>query len=332
MAPPSHYNSCTVGALTDQLEGSLMRRRVLGIRCPGRNPGSDSTARTMTRSAGMSTILLTTAAMIAFAANSLLCRMALGEHLIDAASFTAVRLVCGAIFLSLLVSVRQRGSLRLPADAIAVGALFVYAIAFSFAYLGLSAGTGALILFGAVQITMIGAGLISRERLSPLGWSGLVLACAGLAALLAPGVTAPPMSNAVMMAAAGIAWGVYSLRGRKAPDPLRATASNFLWSVPLAMISVPTFAHPPSISTQGLALAAASGAIASGLGYVIWYAALAHLRAVAAASVQLSVPVIAAVGGVFFLGERATLRLLLCSLAVLGGIALVLRSRQVSRS
>ena len=286
----------------------------------------------MTRTAGAGTILLTATAMIAFAANSLLCRRALGAHLIDAASFTAVRLVSGAMFLALLVIVRQRGSLRIAADAIAVGALFTYGIAFSFAYLGLSAGTGALILFGAVQITMIGSGLLKRERLSTLGWSGLVLACAGLAALLAPGVTAPPISNALLMALAGVAWGVYSLRGRKTPDPLRATASNFLWSVPLALLSVPMFAHPPMVSTQGLALAAASGAIASGLGYVIWYAALARLPAIAAASVQLSVPVIAAVGGVLFLGEHASLRLLLSSFAVLGGIALVLRSRQVSRS
>jgi drug/metabolite transporter (DMT)-like permease len=286
----------------------------------------------MTRTAGVGTILLTATAMIAFAANSLLCRRALGAHLIDAASFTAVRLVSGAMFLTLLVVVRQRGSLRIPADAIAVGALFIYGIAFSFAYLGLSAGTGALILFGAVQITMIGAGLIKRERLSALGWGGLMLACAGLVALLAPGVTAPPLSNALLMGLAGIAWGVYSLRGRKAPDPLRATASNFLWSVPLALLSVPTFAHPPTVSTEGVALAVASGAIASGLGYVIWYAALAQLPAIAAASVQLSVPIIAAVGGVLFLGEHASVRLVLTSLAVLGGIALVLRSRQVLRS
>lgn len=284
----------------------------------------------MTRAAGASTVLLTAAAMIAFAANSLLCRMALSAHLIDAASFTAVRLVCGALFLALLVVIRHRSVFSSRADAIAVGALFGYAIAFSFAYLGLSAGTGALILFGAVQITMIGAGLINRERLSPLGWGGLVLACTGLVALLAPGVTAPPISNALLMAIAGIAWGIYSLRGRKAPDPLRATATNFLWSVPLALLSVPTFAHPPVVSGEGLALAAASGAIASGLGYVIWYAALVRLPAIAAASVQLSVPVIAALGGVLFLGEHAGLRLLLSSLAVLGGIALVLRSRQLS--
>jgi drug/metabolite transporter (DMT)-like permease len=282
----------------------------------------------MIRSAGASTILLTTAAMIAFAANSLLCRMALGAQLIDAASFTAVRLACGAIFLTVLVVIRQRGSFRISGDAVAAGALFLYALAFSFAYLGLTAGTGALILFGSVQITMIGVGLINRERLSPLGWSGFVLACAGLVALLAPGVTAPPLSNALLMGLAGIAWGVYSLRGRRAPDPLGATAGNFLWSVPLALLSVPTFAHPPRVSTEGVALAVTSGAIASGLGYVIWYAALARLPAIAAASVQLSVPVIAAIGGVLFLGEHASLRLLLSSPAVLGGIALVLRSRQ----
>jgi drug/metabolite transporter (DMT)-like permease len=149
--------------------------------------------------------------------------------------------------------------------------------------------------------------------------------------LLAPGVTAPPLLNALLMAVAGIAWGVYSLRGRKAPDPLQATAANFVWSVPLALLSMVLLAHPPQASTRGLILAAASGAIASGLGYVIWYAALARLRSIAAASVQLSVPVIAALGGVLFLGEHATLRLLLSSLAVLGGIALVLRSRQTSQ-
>jgi drug/metabolite transporter (DMT)-like permease len=285
----------------------------------------------MTRAAGVSTLLLTSAAMVAFAANSLLCRMALGAHLIDAATFTAVRLVCGALFLAALVILCRPRPLRLPVDAIAVAALFGYAIAFSFAYLGLSAGTGALVLFGAVQLTMIGAGLANRERLPALGWSGLVLACVGLGALLAPGVTAPPLLNALLMAVAGVAWGIYSLRGRKAPDPLQATAANFVWSVPLALLSMGLVAHPPQASTRGLVLAAASGAIASGLGYVIWYAALARLRSIAAASVQLSVPVIAAVGGVLFLGEHASVRLLLSSVAVLGGIALVLLSRQMSQ-
>jgi drug/metabolite transporter (DMT)-like permease len=285
----------------------------------------------MTRAAGVSTLLLTSAAMVAFAANSLLCRMALGAHLIDAATFTAVRLVCGAVFLAALVVLSRPRPLHLPVDAIAVVALFGYAIAFSFAYLGLSAGTGALILFGAVQLTMISVGLVNHERLPLLGWTGLVLACVGLAALLAPGVTAPPLMNALLMAVAGIAWGVYSLRGRKAPDPLQATAANFVWSVPLALLSMLVLAHPSQASTRGIILAAASGAIASGLGYVIWYAALARLRSIAAASVQLSVPVIAAVGGVLFLGEHATLRLALSSFAVLGGIALVLRSRQISQ-
>ena len=311
MQPLCFFNSCNVGAFRPQ----------------GRLP----LVSTTTRAVGVSTILLTSAAMIAFAANSLLCRMALGAHLIDAATFTAVRLGCGAVFLAVLVVFTRPGPFRLPADAIAVGALFGYAIAFSFAYLGLSAGTGALILFGAVQITMIGAGLLQHEQLPPLGWSGLLLACAGLVALLAPGVTAPPLVSALLMALAGVAWGIYSLRGRKAPDPLKATAANFVWTVPLALLSVAIFARPPQASTRGLVLAATSGAIASGLGYVIWYSALVRLRAIAAASVQLSVPVIAAVGGVLFLGERASLRLVLASLAVLGGIALVLRARQVRR-
>jgi drug/metabolite transporter (DMT)-like permease len=280
----------------------------------------------MTRSAGASTILLTTVAMIAFAANSLLCRMALGAHLIDAATFTTVRLSCGALFLVLLVA-QQGHSLRMRADAVAVGALFAYAIAFSFAYLGLSAGTGALILFGAVQITMIAAGLMRGERLPALGWSGLAAACAGLVLLLAPGISAPPVQSALLMTLAGLAWGIYSLRGRGVSDPLQSTAANFVWTVPLALVSMPILAQPWHASPRGLVLAAASGALASGLGYVVWYAALRRLPAIPAATVQLSVPVIAALGGMLLLGEHPTPRLLVCSAVVLGGIALVLRSR-----
>lgn len=281
----------------------------------------------MIRTAGASAILLTATAMIAFATNSLLCRMALGAHLIDAITFTTVRLSCGALFLVALVAIRQGQSLRMRTDAIAVGALFGYAIAFSFAYLGLSAGTGALVLFGAVQITMIAAGLVRGERLSALGWSGLAAACVGLVLLLAPGISAPPIHSALLMTGAGIAWGIYSLRGRGVGDPLQSTAANFVWTVPLALVSMPVLAHPWHASTRGLVLAAASGAVASGLGYVVWYAALRRLSAISAATVQLSVPVIAAVGGVLLLGEQPTLRLLVCGVAVLGGIALVLRSR-----
>lgn len=276
---------------------------------------------------GVSTILLTVVAMIAFAANSLLCRMALGARLIDAASFTAIRIACGAVFLSLLVLLRHGRATRLGFDAIAAAALFGYAIAFSLAYLELSAGTGALILFGAVQVTMILAGLVRGERLAALGWIGLVAACVGLLLLLAPGLSAPPIHSAAMMAAAGIAWGIYSLRAGGGTDPLQSTASNFVWAVPLALISLPVLSPPLAATAQGVALAVVSGAIASGLGYVVWYAALRRLPAIPAASVQLSVPVIAALGGVLLLNERLTQRLIACAVIVLGGIATVLRSR-----
>ena len=281
----------------------------------------------MTRAPAASTVLLTAVAMGAFAANSLLCRMALGARLIDAASFTAIRIVCGAVFLSLLVLVRHGRAMRMRLDAVAAATLFGYAIAFSLAYLELSAGAGALILFGAVQVTMIVAGLVRGERLSALGWVGLLGACLGLFLLLAPGLSAPPIRSALLMAGAGVAWGIYSLRGRGGVDPLQSTASNFVWAVPLTLLSLPLLRQPWPATTRGIVLAAASGAIASGLGYVIWYAALRRLQAIPAATVQLSVPVIAALGGVLLLGERLTPRLVVCAVIVLGGIATVLRSR-----
>jgi drug/metabolite transporter (DMT)-like permease len=281
----------------------------------------------VTRAPAASAVLLTAVAMAAFAANSLLCRMALGARLIDAASFTTIRIVCGALFLSLLVLVRHGRATRMPLDAIAAAALFGYAIAFSLAYLELSAGTGALILFGAVQVTMILAGLVRGERLSGPGWLGLLAACLGLLMLLLPGLSAPPIRSALLMAGAGIAWGIYSLRGRGGVDPLQSTASNFVWAVPLALLSLLPLRQPWPATTRGIVLAAASGAIASGLGYVMWYAALRRLQAIPAATVQLSVPVIAALGGVLLLSERLTPRLVVCAVIVLGGIATVLRSR-----
>lgn len=277
------------------------------------------------------TATLAAAAMCAFAANSLLCRLALGARLIDAATFTSVRLVSGAVLLAALVAWRQRTRPWSGFDPRAALALFVYAIAFSYAYLSLTAGTGALILFGAVQITMIVAGLASGERLAVAGWTGLALAFAGLVYLVAPGLGAPPLLAALLMALAGLAWGVYSLRGRGVADPLRATASNFIWSVPLATVSSALLASEYHATTPGVALAVASGAIASGLGYVIWYAAVRRLAALRAAAVQLSVPVIAAFGGILLLDERFTGRLVLASIAVLGGIALVLYSRLPGR-
>lgn len=273
-------------------------------------------------------LLLTALAMVAFAANSLLCRMALGGRLIDAASFTTVRLVCGAVVLVLIVSARRRGHARGRPDWLAASMLYLYALAFSFAYLSLTAGTGALILFGAVQITMLGAGLRAGERLPPAAWLGLGVAIAGLIALLAPGLDAPSPSGAALMAVAGVAWGLYSLRGRGVADPLGATAGNFLRSVPLALLSALALTRSPHAEPAGLLLAAASGAIASGLGYVLWYAALSGLTATRAAVVQLSVPVITAFGGVLLLDEHLTLRLVAASAAVLGGIALALTHRR----
>jgi drug/metabolite transporter (DMT)-like permease len=273
------------------------------------------------------TATLAAAAMCAFAANSLLCRLALGAGLIDAATFTTVRLVSGAVLLAALVAWRQRVPPWAGFDPWAALALFVYAIAFSFAYLSLTAGAGALVLFGAVQITMIVVGLVSGERLAVAGWAGLACAFAGLVYLVAPGLGAPPLLPALLMGVAGLAWGVYSLRGRGNADPLRATASNFIWSVPLALLSSALLSTRHHATTQGLALAVASGAVASGLGYVIWYAAVRRLAALRAAAVQLSVPVIAAFGGVLILGEQFTGRLALASVAVLGGIALVLYSK-----
>jgi drug/metabolite transporter (DMT)-like permease len=272
-------------------------------------------------------VLLTLIAMIAFAANSLLCRMALGEHLIDAASFTAIRVVSGAVTLLLILLPRWRTRKRGATDWRPASMLFIYMAFFSFAYLSLSAGTGALLLFGAVQLTMFSVALLRGAPFPPLSWVGLTLSVSGLVYLVSPGVTAPDPLGAVLMVVAGVAWGVYSLLGKNAADPLEATANNFIFSVPLAILVSLLFLGSFQITATGLVLAIISGSMASGLGYVIWYAALKNLPATRAATVQLSVPVIAAIGGVAFLSEPVTLRLLLASAATLGGIALVLLQR-----
>lgn len=267
-------------------------------------------------------MLLTTLALIAFAGNSLLCRVALAHTGIDAASFTSIRLASGALALWLIVAVKgkQVGAAGSWASALA---LFAYAAAFSFAYVSLSAATGALLLFGAVQSTMIGVGLWRGERLRARQLGGLALALAGLLGLLLPGLSAPPLPAAALMLGAGVAWGVYSLRGRGASDPTVVTAGNFLRALPFAAaLSAVMFARL-SLDSAGIVLAIASGALASGVGYAIWYTALRGLSATTAATVQLSVPVIAAFGGIAFLGEAVTLRLLTASVAILGGIALI---------
>jgi len=272
-------------------------------------------------------IMLTAVAMIAFACNSLLCRIALQQGGIDPASFASVRLVSGAIALAVIVRLRSGRPAPGDADWRAAAMLFAYVVFFSFAYLSLSAGTGALILFGAVQLTMFGAGLRAGEMFSAVAWLGLTLAVAGLVYLVSPGVTAPAPFGATLMAIAGVAWGLYSLRGRGVSDPLAVTAGNFARAAPLALVLSLLFVAKANADAAGVVLAVVSGAVTSGIGYVIWYAALRNLSAMRAATVQLSVPPIAAIGGVIFLSEAITPRLAAASAAILGGIAMVLLSR-----
>lgn len=276
----------------------------------------------------MRVVLLTAITLCAFAANSLLCRAALAHTAIDPASFTAVRMLSGAAALAVIVRLAAAPH-RAPFQASswpAALALFCYAIFFSFAYVSLTAATGALLLFVAVQVTMISYGLYSGERLHALQWGGLGLAVVGLAILLAPGVAAPTLAGGILMSLAGFAWGVYSLLGRTSTMPLAATAGNFLRAAPL---SLPLLLLPgTSWDLAGVGWALASGVIASGLGYAIWYAALPLLTAATAATVQLLVPLIAAVSGVVLLGEPLTLQLLVASAAILGGIAIVVRRKR----
>ena len=273
-------------------------------------------------------LLLTACAMLAFAGNSLLCRLALRHTGIDAASFTSVRLVAGALVLWLLLRWRGGSPAGGRGSWISAAALCGYAAGFSWAYVHLSAATGALLLFGAVQATMLGYGLWAGERLRPLQWAGVLMTLAGLLALLLPGLAAPPLASAALMLGAGVAWGVYSLRGKGAGDPLAVSAGNFARAVPLALaLAAASYAHL-SLDTAGLLYAVASGALASGMGYAIWYTALPTLSSTAAASVQLSVPVLAALGGIAFLGESASLHLVLTSTAILGGIGLVIWQKQ----
>ena len=273
------------------------------------------------------TILLTALAMVAFAANSLLCRLALGADEIDAASFTTIRVLSGVLTLLLISYAQHRPPSRSNANWRSALSLFAYMICFSFAYISLGAANGALILFGAVQLTMFAAALSTGERFPALAWLGLAIAIGGLAYLVSPGLTAPDPLGAMLMAVAGVAWGIYSLLGRSARDPLSATTMNFIFCAPLVIIvSLFSFSQL-HISSIGAAYAVASGAIASGCGYVIWYAALRGLTAGRAATVQLSVPVIAAIGAVMLLAEPLTLRLVLASVATLGGVALGLAQR-----
>lgn len=286
-------------------------------------------ARSTDRSGLVSpTVLLTVVAMVCFAANSLLCRLSLAPDLIDPASFTSARVLSAAALLNLVVVLRHRTLSPIARfNARSIASLFGYLIFFSFAYTRLSAGTGALILFAAVQLTMFSIALWEGERFSGWSWFGLLLAMLGLLYLVQPGVTAPDHIGAMSMALSGAAWGLFSLFARGERDPVTANASNFLWClIPAAMVNL-YWIDQAHVSATGLGLAIASGAIASGLGYIVWYFVLSRLTAMRAATVQLSVPAIAALGGALLLGEAITMRLVVASVAMLGGIAIAVMQR-----
>jgi len=273
---------------------------------------------------GGRTAVCTSGALVAFAGNSVLTRVALGRGTIDAATFSTVRIAAGAAMLLVVTALSRSREFRFNGSWPSAVVLFFYVIPFSFAYASLTAGTGALILFGAVQVTMMLAALIVGERPHHLQWYGLALALAGLIYLVLPGLKAPPLSGSLLMAIAGIMWGIYSILGRGTRNPLQLNMGNFVRTLPLVIsVSVLT-ARQSHISTNGLLLALASGAITTGLGYVLWYTALRNLTTTGAAIVQLLVPVLAGAGGVVFLNETISFRLLLSAIVVLGGIALAL--------
>ena len=275
----------------------------------------------------LATAVLTVLALTAFAANSLLCRLALRDGAIDAVSFTQIRLVSGAVALLPIFLTRAKSGPRIAwaRDWRPALMLFVYAIGFSLAYVALSVGAGALILFGTVQLSMIGLGLLRGDRPGPLGWLGLLLAFGGLVYLVAPGVTAPPLWAAGLMGLAGLAWGVYSALGKGEPDPIQATARNFLLALPLTLILLAVQPAGRHLAAEGVALALASGVVASGLGYVLWYLAIGGLSHLAASVGQLSVPVLATLAGALVLGEPLTLRVGVASMLILTGILVATR-------
>lgn len=277
--------------------------------------------------------MLTAFALIAFAANSVFCRLALGEGAIDAAGFTTTRLVSGALVLLILVeTTRKTSDAGQRGNWTSAFMLFLYAVTFSFAYISLNTGTGALILFASVQATMIFFAIWKGERLSLLGSLGLFLALAGLTYLVFPGLEAPSLSGAALMVVAGIAWGIYSLRGRRSRSPTVVTTDNFLRSIPFVVLISLIFFQNLHMTFKGALYAVLSGGLTSAIGYVIWYAALRGHSATSAALVQLMVPVLAAAGGVVFLSEPVTARLLIASIMIIGGVTLALTQRLNSES
>lgn len=277
----------------------------------------------------MKAFLYTAFALTAFAFNSILCRMALRGGEIDAAGFTAVRIVAGAVTLGLISgAIGKAQSARRAGNWTSAFLLFAYAICFSFAYLGLTTGTGALILFGSVQMTMIAASIVRGERPGWLELVGVAVAFGGLVYLFLPGLASPPLFSSLLMAAAGAAWGSYTLRGKGSGDPLAETNGNFVRAVPMVLLAVLPFIGALHLSLRGTVLAVLSGAAASGVGYSVWYAALKYHTATRAAVLQLSVPLIAAVGGILLLAETSTATLAVASALILGGISIAIFARR----
>ena len=278
----------------------------------------------------MKAFFYTSFALIAFAFNSILCRIALGTAAIDAASFTVIRLISGAIVL-FIISLFSGKKETKGGNWFSAFFLFGYAICFSFAYISLTTATGALILFGSVQTTMIVVALLSGERPKLLEWIGLLFALGGLVYLVFPGLSAPPIFSSVLMMCAGVAWGFYTLRGKRSSNPLADTTGNFVRAVPLILVCSLPFIPQIHLSNKGILLAILSGAIASGLGYSVWYAALKFHTATRAAILQLSVPALAAIGGVAFLAETVSIRLLLATALILGGITLAIFGKKINK-
>lgn len=266
---------------------------------------------------------------MAFACNSILCRLALRTDEIDAASFTGIRLVSGAVTLiAISYFFSKRNKLPRRGNWLSAFFLFAYAISFSFAYIRLTAGTGALILFGFVQLSMIAISLAKGDRPSPLEWVGLLVALGGLVYLVVPGLASPPLLSSALMAFAGISWGFYTLRGKGSSDSLGDTAGNFVRSVPMIVLASLPFLSAVHLSNRGILLGVLSGSVTSGIGYTVWYAVLKHHTSTRAAVLQLAVPVLAAWIGVVFLAEEATARLLIAAALILGGISLTIFGRK----
>ncbi len=281
----------------------------------------------------MKTFSYTVFALVAFALNSILCRLALGAEAIDAASFTLIRLVSGAaalVAISLFFGKKESNERR--GNWFSAFFLFAYAVCFSFAYINLTTGTGALILFGSVQATMIFVALVKGERPKILEWLGLIFALGGLVYLVFPGLSSPPILSSALMTIAGIAWGFYTLRGKGSANPLADTTRNFVRAVPMIVFVALFFLPQIHLSQRGILLAVVSGAIASGIGYAVWYAALKFHTATRAAILQLSVPALAATGGVIFMAETVSLRLVLATVLILGGISLAILGRKYGKS